>query len=505
MKKRKIAAFLTAATMMLSMGAYNAASVHSPLSFTAQAAETETAPKTEDFVRRMYEMVLGRRPDPTGLKNWTEKLDKHTAKASDIIMGFFFSDEYKGKKKTSYEMITDCYNAMLNRTPDSQGLQTWSSRLDIGMTIEAVCQGFIGSDEFKGLCQKYGIEPGSITMKYARDENYKRTSFVYRLYKNCLNREPDMTGLENWCKNLKNGTTGTKIAYGFFFSKEFVGKEYTNTSYATLLYTTILGRLPDNAGLLNWVKKLEDGYTREYVANGFLFSNEFKGQCTEAGITLGEKIATSETPQKKNEVPDAKYINVKNILQNPDLPTGCESVALTILLNHLGVSADKMTIAQKYMPKQAFYWKDGKLYGADFTTTFAGDPTSSSSYGCYAPCIVTTANKYLKDQNSKLAAYDLSGIELDKLLTDYIAQDKPVLIWITGWNLIESKLTDKWYTPEGKLVQWRANEHCVVLNGYDKTKNILYASDPLYGNVYYDYTKLKTRYEEFGKQAVCIK
>ena len=78
-------------------------------------------------------------------------------------------------------------------------------------------------------------------------------------------------------------------------------------------------------------------------------------------------------------------------------------------------------------------------------------------------------------------------------------------MWITGWNLIEPKLTDKWYTPEGKLIQWLANEHCVVINGYDKTKGVIYAADSLYGNVYYDYTKFKKRYEDLGKQAVYIK
>ncbi len=503
MHKKKIAAFLTAAAMTFGMGSPLISAKYAPYSIEAQAA-SESEKKTEAFVERMYTLVLGRKPDPNGLKNWTSKLTSHTAKASDIVMGFFFSDEYKNKKKTSYEMVTDCYNAMLGRIPDSQGLKTWGARFDIGMTVESVCSGFIGSNEFKGLCKQYGIEPGTITMRYARDENFKRTSFVYRLYKNCLNREPDIAGLEDWCKKLKNGTTGTSIAYGFFFSKEFTGKGYTNTSYVTLLYTTILGRLPDNKGLQGWVKKLDDGSSREYIANGFLFSDEFKKQCSEAGVVLGNKIPVPED-KPAEKMPDAKYIKVNNILQDPELPTGCEVVALTMLLNHLGYSVDKLTLSDKYLPKMDFYKKDGKLYGADYKTTFAGNPRNKNSYGCLAPCIVTTANKYLKEQKSKLAAYDISGADFDTLLEEYTAKDKPILVWITGWNLIETKLTDKWYTPDNKLVQWLANEHCVVLNGYDKTKGIIYASDSLYGNVYYDYAKFKQRYIDLGKQAVCIK
>lgn len=89
-----------------------------------------------------------------------------------------------------------------------------------------------------------------------------------------------------------------------------------------------------------------------------------------------------------------KLINVKNVLQKPELPTGCECVSLTILLNHLGYNVDKLTLARNYLPKMDFYWSNGIYYGADFRTTFAGNPESSSSYGCYAPCIVTTANNY---------------------------------------------------------------------------------------------------------------
>ena len=97
MKKKKIAALLSAATMMFSMGAPEIMANYAPYSFSsieAHAAE-ESTKKTEDFVKRMYNLVLGREADTQGMKNWTEKLNKHTAKASDIVMGFFYSDEYE--------------------------------------------------------------------------------------------------------------------------------------------------------------------------------------------------------------------------------------------------------------------------------------------------------------------------------------------------------------------------------------------------------------------------
>ena len=202
----------------------------------------------------------------------------------------------------------------------------------------------------------------------------------------------------------------------------------------------------------------------------------------------------------------AHTIEVENILQKPELPTGCEVTSLTILLRHLGYDADKLTLARKYLPKQEFYWQEGELYGADFRTTFAGDPEYEwNAYGCLAPCIVTTAHNYISANGLKAEVRDLSGTTFDHLLSDYIAEDDPVLIWITYGDLHETYYTDSWTTPEGKTVTWKAWEHCVVLTGYDYNAGVVYVSDPLAGNTTYDMKLLHQRYDEMGMNAVLVK
>ncbi|MDE6672774.1 MAG: C39 family peptidase [Ruminococcus sp.] len=224
------------------------------------------------------------------------------------------------------------------------------------------------------------------------------------------------------------------------------------------------------------------------------YTNTVKWQITET--------SEPQPPPVINE--NKKIIDVTNIAQYPELPTGCEVTSLTILLNHLGYKADKIDLARNYLPKQDFYWENGIYYGADFRTTFAGNPASEYSYGCYAPCIVTTANRYLNNIGAYSIAHNISGADFDSLLTDYIDNDRPVLIWITSSNLHESYLTSIWTTPAGEQVQWRAYEHCVVLTGYDLDNGLIYVSDPMYNNVAYDYDKIKLRYNEMGRQAVCI-
>lgn len=217
------------------------------------------------------------------------------------------------------------------------------------------------------------------------------------------------------------------------------------------------------------------------------------------------KAAENTPADNVSEKENAKLIEVTNIMQYPELPTGCESVSLTILLNHMGYSVDKLTIVRKYLPKMDFYWYNNELYGADFHTTFAGNPESENAYGCYAPCIVTTANNYFTDIGDTAQAVDITGTNIEALFRQYIDNDIPVLIWITGWGLIDPVPTTIWTTTEGKRVQWLGNEHCVVLTGYDRDKKLVYVSDPMKGNVSYDFDKLSLRYLQFGKQAVYIK
>ena len=218
---------------------------------------------------------------------------------------------------------------------------------------------------------------------------------------------------------------------------------------------------------------------------------------TETTVTT----VTTTAPPVENK----KLIDVKNIMQNPELPTGCEVTSLTILLNHLGFSADKVTMSRNYLPKLDFYWNNGIYYGADFRTTFAGNPESEYSYGCYAPCIETTANAYLSDIYSAKKAHALKGVSFENLLSEYIDNNMPVLIWITSSNLHEPYYTSIWTTPEGKEVQWLAYEHCVVMTGYDKDNQLIYVSDPLKGNISYDYSKFRQRYIDMGEQALYIK
>ncbi len=245
---------------------------------------------TRGFVYRMYTIALGREPEPEGFIFWVEKLDSGELKAADLVQGFLGSEEYKSLGKTNEQVVTDCYQVMLNRDPEPDGMTFWKKRLDIGMTFNSVCSGFVGSTEFANLAAKYGILPGTIRVTNARDQDYDRTAFVYRLYVNCLERAPEIAGLEHWCKMLAGGMSGTNVASGFVFSTEYKNRLESNENYVEMLYRTILGRGSEPNGRNYWVELLDYTNTREHLLNSFMGSQEFSIICSQASVKVGKPI-----------------------------------------------------------------------------------------------------------------------------------------------------------------------------------------------------------------------
>ena len=133
---------------------------------------------------------------------------------------------------------------------------------------------------------------------------------------------------------------------------------------------------------------------------------------------------------------------------------------------------------------------------------FIGNPREWGLHGCFAPVIVRAAQKYLDEKESSLTAYNTSGTRLDALFTE-IDAGNPVIIWGT-MSMMKSYESAVWVI-DGERVPWIANEHCMVLYGYDRERSIVKIADPLKGNVEYDMDLFETRFKELFMQSVIIK
>ena len=176
--------------------------------------------------------------------------------------------------------------------------------------------------------------------------------------------------------------------------------------------------------------------------------------------------------------------DVECVLQNPELPTGCEITALTTVLNYLGYNVDKLTMADYYLDK-------GKMGEVSPYKAFVGNPRDEDSCGAFAPVLVNSATKYLKSQRSYMNVYNITGAEYNELL-DYVDDGHPVLVWETMY-MKEPYESCTWNID---------GENIMVLIGYTQSTYIM--ADPLRGICEYDKELVETRYKSMGKQAIVI-
>lgn len=208
---------------------------------------------------------------------------------------------------------------------------------------------------------------------------------------------------------------------------------------------------------------------------------------------------TLNVPVVHSDIGTSAYIDVDPILQNPELPTGCEVTSLTMLLNHIGFDVDKLTLADDYLPK-------GTYRKSDFNKVFVGDPRSRQAYGCTAVVIVETAEKFLNEQDkeNKWQVKNITGCSAE-ILYSAVKCGYPVVVWgsIDMEEIIQDYVS---WTDEstGNIISWFGKEHCLLLTGYDTNEKLVYVNDPLRGQVSYDMKTFEKRFNELDRNAVII-
>ena len=113
----------------------------------------------EAFVTRFYQFVLNRSPEAAGLKDWTDKLISQTLVGADVAEGFIYSQEFINRNTTDEQYLNILYKAFFDRGPDQEGWNTWLPEIQSGEGRGYVLDGFLGSQEFSKLSQRFGIIP----------------------------------------------------------------------------------------------------------------------------------------------------------------------------------------------------------------------------------------------------------------------------------------------------------------------------------------------------------
>jgi Ca2+-binding RTX toxin-like protein/V8-like Glu-specific endopeptidase len=221
-------------------------------------------------VYRLYEATLKRAPDQEGLTSWVNALNGGTTLQS-VANGFVSSTEFQqdyGNLNNS-AFVNLLYENVLHRGADQTGLNFWLGQMSGGMTQAQVVLGFSESTENindSGTALSQGLWVGNTN-----------AAEVARLYDTTLQRLPDLTGLTFWTNQLQTGASLQSVVNGFTSSTEFQNTygALSNNDFVTLLYNNTLHRGPDPTGLTFWVGQLTSNtQTRAQVVLGFSDSTE---------------------------------------------------------------------------------------------------------------------------------------------------------------------------------------------------------------------------------------
>lgn len=193
---------------------------------------------------------------------------------------------------------------------------------------------------------------------------------------------------------------------------------------------------------------------------------------------------------------ESRMIEIAPLSQMPDLPTGCEAVAATMLLQWAGIEVEMNDVAYALpkgnLPEEN---EDGAVVGGNPEHEFVGDPYSVG-YGIYHEPLAKVLEDFAPGR-----VKDMTGGTFDELL-DTVYYGNPVLVWATE-RMDYPYLSTEWEDYEGNLVNWYEPEHALLLVGWDD--DYAYMNDPMTGNrEAYNLWQFKDVWEMMGSQAITL-
>ena len=157
-------------------------------------------------------------------------------------------------------------------------------------------------------------------------------------------------------------------------------------------------------------------------------------------VTGQESIGNTFYYADSNGIIQGVYNNAVVICQRPQLPTGCEITAVTMMLKFAGYNVNKITLAEE-MPRSNNPNKG-----------FVGNPFSATGWWIYPHGIASVINHYI-GYSDIMTGCSLNQIK-EKLLHGHL-----VVVWVANFDGFVN--------------------HALALTGY--RKNILYYNDPWLG------------------------
>jgi PKD repeat protein len=197
------------------------------------------------WVNQIYQDLLNRPVDSSGLDTWAGALDQGVSR-SQIALDIEASGEYLT------DVVQGYYQKYLHRAADPGGLNSWVSFLEAGATFEQVEADFAGSTEY------FQNRGGGTT-----------GGFLNALFQDALGRPVDPSGQSIFSSAMANGATASQVSAAIFASDEF-RQDLIQADFVKFLHRPV-----DPLGLTAFLSALRSGATDQSVAALIVGSGEY--------------------------------------------------------------------------------------------------------------------------------------------------------------------------------------------------------------------------------------
>lgn len=224
----------------------------------------------EAFLTRLYHGLFGRAPEAEGIAWWQHQAERGASK-TEIAEGFLRSDEYAARpaSRTDAQFVRELYQRVLGREGAAEEIALWAGQLDAGRTRGAVLADIADSAEAEQHWSDV-VTQGV----WVRDMD---AAVVRAAYLAAFGREAEVGGLRYWTTALESGAMPGAVGAGLGETAEFraLYAEADDAGFVESLYENGLGRTGEAQGVAGWVDALRTGaMTRGDVLMGFAQSAE---------------------------------------------------------------------------------------------------------------------------------------------------------------------------------------------------------------------------------------
>lgn len=217
----------------------------------------------QQFVDRVYQIVVGRSADANGLSFWSTAIANGTSRASalwSIMDGFLNNTQMSSSDMRLRANFYDktSYALAVNRNA-SAGTASYSDLSTAATKGSADSQAASTRATWFESLDTFAATPST--------DASKKYAVLTTIFIGTVNRGADLTALNYWYEKLKTKSY-PEIAQEMLNSNEARGiypTSLTNDQFVGKVYSIVFGRTIDSAGLSTWSGQLSSGKTRGEV------------------------------------------------------------------------------------------------------------------------------------------------------------------------------------------------------------------------------------------------